>query len=118
MVQEDVFSSALTRLFPDDTRNHHSDSKPLVAYMSSRFGDIELTVADPEGEDNRRLFANCLWNAGDWFAEAMSGCKCDDKQASKGNPSGNERATGAFNVDGETVLDLGAGDEFPLRKIA
>ena len=85
---EDIFADA-TSMFPDETRNIHGDPGSTVVY-ASRFGDIRLAVADPGGESNRKLFAHYLWNASIYCADMI------------------ERGT--WQVEGETVLELGAGE--------
>ena len=88
---EDIFSSSLGTIFPDDTQNSHGDPGATVIYKSARFGDIKLSVADPSQEDDRRLFAHYLWNAGVLLAELISEGQTE------------------YNVEDETVLELGAG---------
>ncbi|KAK4554940.1 hypothetical protein LTR86_008088 [Recurvomyces mirabilis] len=95
---EDIFASAPGLIFPDDLLNHHGDTESTIIYKSRRFGDIELTVADPQGEDERRLFSHYLWNAGVKMAELVSGA--DDT----GEVEGEE-----WSVRGQRVLELGAG---------
>lgn len=88
---EDIFASAPGLIFTDDLRNLHGDPDSVVVYQSQRFGTIELRTADPEGEDERRLFSHYVWNASIKLAELMS-----DKD-------------GKWSVEGETVMELGAG---------
>jgi EEF1A N-terminal glycine/lysine methyltransferase len=89
---EDIFASAPGLIFTDDLRNQHGDPGSIIIYKSGRFGEIELRTADPEGEDERQLFSHYLWNAGIKLAELISG-------------EGDEK----WQVDGQTVLELGAG---------
>ncbi|KAK4541450.1 hypothetical protein LTR36_008051 [Oleoguttula mirabilis] len=91
---EDIFASAPGLIFTDDLRTLHGDPGTTIVYKSKRFGDIELKTADPEGEDDRRLFSHYLWNAGIKLAELIS----DD-----------EAENGKWRVQGERVLELGAG---------
>lgn len=78
-------------IFTDDLRNQHGDPGSSVIYKSKRYGDIELGLTDPAGEDSRKLFSHYLWNAGVQMAEYV----------------GEER--GRWSVEGKTVLELGAG---------
>lgn len=89
---EDIFGSSLGLIFTDDTRNQHGDPDAIVIYKSARFGDITLSVPDPKGEDERKLFAHYLWNAGIEMAERVSGSGGD-----------------SWVVAAETVLELGSG---------
>ena len=88
---EDIFSSALGLIFTDDLRNQHGDPGSSVTYKSKSYGDIELRLTDPAGEDSRKLFSQYLWNAGVQMAEYL----------------GEER--GRWSVEGQKVLELGAG---------
>ncbi|KAK3674644.1 hypothetical protein LTR78_005366 [Recurvomyces mirabilis] len=101
---EDIFASAPGLIFPDDLLNHHGDAESTIVYKSRRFGDIELTVADPQGEDERQLFSHYLWNAGVKMAELVSGA--DDAGEAEGEEGGKGRK---WSVKGQTVLELGAG---------
>lgn len=89
---EDIFAFAAGLIFTDDLRNFHGDDRSLLVYKSARFGDIELRAADPVQEDDRKLFAQYLWNAGIKMAEMIS------------HESG-ER----WCVKDKRVLELGAG---------
>jgi predicted nicotinamide N-methyase len=87
---EDILSSALGVIFPDDIINQHGDRDNAVIYLSPSYGPLTLTLADPHGEDSRRLFSHFLWNAGVQLAELIEE---------------NE----AWSVRRESVLELGAG---------
>ncbi|KAF2172078.1 hypothetical protein M409DRAFT_62894 [Zasmidium cellare ATCC 36951] len=88
---EDIFAAAPGLIFTDDLRNMHGDDASTLVYKSRKFGNIELKTADPEKENDRRLFAHYLWNAGIKMAELIS-----------------EEDSG-WSVNGERVLELGAG---------
>ena len=88
---EDIIFSSLGVIFPDDITNQHGDRDHSVIYVSPTFGSITLTLADPQGEDNRRLFSHFLWNSGLQLAEFIE----EDDQD--------------WRVEGERVLELGAG---------
>ena len=92
---EDIFASAPGLIFTDDLRNQHGDPGSTIVYNSSRFGKIELRTADPEAEDERKLFSHYLWNAGIKLAELIS--KYDDEE---------------WSVANHSVLELGAGGSF------
>jgi len=68
---EDIFTSALGLIFTDDTQNMHGDPAAGVIYKSKEFGDVHLTLANPVGEDERKLFAHYLWNASLLLGELM-----------------------------------------------
>jgi EEF1A N-terminal glycine/lysine methyltransferase len=91
---EDILSSSLGVIFPDDITNQHGDASNSVIYLSPAFGPITLTLADPQGEDSRKLFSHFLWNAGLQLAEFIE----------EGDVQGRD-----WSVEGDTVLELGAG---------
>jgi predicted nicotinamide N-methyase len=88
---EDILSSSLGVIFPDDITNQHGDRENSVIYLSPTFGPISLSLADPKGDDNRQLFSHFLWNAGLQLAEFI------------------EEDEGKWVVKGKRVLELGAG---------
>ncbi|TVY30026.1 Protein N-terminal and lysine N-methyltransferase [Lachnellula hyalina] len=88
---EDILSSSLGVIFPDDITNQHGDSLTPIIYLSPVHGAIHLTLADPQGEDNRRLFSHFLWNAAVLLAEYM------------------EEGGEEWGVAGTSVLEVGAG---------
>ena len=71
---EDIFGSSLGGIFTDDTQNQHGDDpNTVILYRNAKFGELELRVADVNGEEQRRKFAHYLWNAGVMMAELVSG---------------------------------------------
>ena len=91
---EDILSSCLGVIFPDDITHHHGDKDNGVIYLSPTFGPLELSLADPQAEGHRLLFSHHLWNAGLQLAEFI-----DD-----GGVGGCE-----WEVTGQKVLEMGAG---------
>ncbi|MCJ1462281.1 hypothetical protein MMC07_000881 [Pseudocyphellaria aurata] len=96
---EDIFSSALNVIFPEDVTVLHGDPGFSVIYKSKRYGDLELRLAEPQTEDERKLFGQYLWNAGVLLAEYISGL--DGEKPSM--------ESGKWVVKDEKVLELGAG---------
>nr|POE88411.1 protein n-methyltransferase nnt1 [Quercus suber] len=88
---EDIFAYTPGLIFTDDLRNIHGDPSSTIVYLSGKYGEIALRTADPETENERKLFSHYLWNAGIKMAELVSG---DDE---------------TWTVKNETVLELGAG---------
>lgn len=95
---EDIFASAPGFLFTDDLRNQHGDPGSIIVYKSERFGEISLTTADPNGEEERTLFSHYLWNAGILMAERVSGQRLLNHEEER-----------QWSVKGHDVLELGAG---------
>lgn len=106
---EDIFDSALHLIFPDDASTLHGDPGSLVIYKSKLFGEITLGLSRPDSEEDRRLFAQYLWNAGVLMAEFVS---LGGNFSGRGRLSGSEGMRGYedWNVVGEKVLELGAGE--------
>lgn len=96
---EDIYSNAIGLLFPDNVLTYHGDPGSYVTYLSKRFGNIELNLVDPYDHGEHVLFAHHIWNSGIQMAEFIS-------QAN--DPSRVEK-DGRWNVEGEQVLELGAG---------
>ncbi|KAL9108613.1 MAG: hypothetical protein Q9187_008270 [Circinaria calcarea] len=99
---EDIFSSSLELIFTDDLRTLHGDPGSTIIYKSRAFGDLELSLVDPVGEDDRRLFAQYLWNSAVQIGEFIGNALAED-----GNPTSIRGTT--WSVRGEKVLELGAG---------
>ncbi|KAF2817613.1 uncharacterized protein BDZ99DRAFT_374934 [Mytilinidion resinicola] len=124
---EDYLFSALGTLFPDDCQNMHGvGPDTVILYKNRRFGELELTVADPSGEEERRKFAHYLWNAGVLMGELVGGRKGDNdgdgtdsgvEEVNEDDIAGwgterwwaSEEEEKLWRVKGETVLELGAG---------
>ncbi|KAI1001946.1 hypothetical protein K3495_g6253 [Podosphaera aphanis] len=87
---EDILSSALAVIFPDDITNQHGDSSCSVIYKSGRHGEILLTLANPKSEDTK-LFSHFVWNAAVQLAVLI------------------EEGDDEWQVQGLRVLELGAG---------
>jgi EEF1A N-terminal glycine/lysine methyltransferase len=109
---EDIFHSALTTIFTDDTVNSHGTPGSYVTYSSPRFGDLKLYIpAHPDVEDGRRLFAHYLWNAAVVAADAIESAsrslEAQDGSAQvNGDAQWNKKY---FDVRNKTTLELGAG---------
>ena len=99
---EDIFSSALALIFPDDIQAQHGDPGSTVIYKSSAFGDIVLGLVDPVDEESRRRFTQYLWNSGVLMGEMIG-------RAAMGGVSPTKAMGLPWSVRGETVLELGAG---------
>jgi hypothetical protein len=110
---EDIFSSSLGGIFTDDLQNQHGDDPDtVIVYRSARYGDLEFRTADVNGEEQRRKFANYLWNAGILMAEITGGrgeLEEEEKREGGGGWWLGEEEEGMWSVRGHTVLELGAG---------
>lgn len=114
---EDLFTSFLPHLFPDDALSFHGDPGQHLLYTSSRYGPLTIMVpsypeqsekrseevaASEKGsvDEGRKLFAHFLWSAAMVVAEGV-------EDADGGLNEG--RDGGIWRVKGERVLELGAG---------
>jgi nicotinamide N-methyltransferase len=52
---EDILSSSLGVIFPDDIPNQHGDLDNDVIYLSPDYEPLTLTLADLQGEDSRKF---------------------------------------------------------------
>lgn len=97
----------------------HGDPGSTIIYKSPRFGDVELRLPEPGTEDERRLFAQFLWNAGvvmvGFLEGGMKGGGDGEKEDGKGGGKG-EGGDEGWSVVGEKVLELGAGETSLLRE--
>jgi hypothetical protein len=101
---EDILSTFLPHLLPDDAPSFHGDPGQTLLYTSPRYGDLNIMVPSYPDSSNttsvdagRKLFAHFLWSAGMVVAE---GIEVADGSRSKGD---------IWVVEGERVLELGAG---------
>lgn len=125
---EDIFSVFLPQLFPDDTPQFHGDPGQHLLYSSSRYGDLEIMVPSypdtpsqsegtaeqtngdshiAESDAGRKLFAHILWSAALVVAEGV-------ELANDPTSEGTETRE-IWGVNGESVLELGAGMCFVLH---
>jgi hypothetical protein len=107
---EDLFSSGLTTLFPDDTLVQHGDSHSKIIYKSV-CGDLEFRCADVISEEERTKFAHYLWNSGILMGELVGG-----RRNERDNTSGPSRPLwlpeaerAVWMAKGHKLLELGAG---------
>jgi len=120
---EDIFDSLRCAVFTDDLQNQHGDdAETTIVYKSAKYGALEFRAADVNGEDQRQKFAHYLWNAGVLMGELVGGRPDvvvegddddDDDDDDQGWKDGEwwfgTEEEGKWSVEGETVLELGAG---------
>lgn len=126
---EDLFSSFLAHLFPDDAPQFHGDPGQHLRYSSPRYGELEIMVPSWPGEtknedaqtesekkegshqaeEGRRLFAHHLWTAGMLVAEGVENADCKVRESES---AAQKETRDIWSVQGETVLELGAGKCF------
>lgn len=131
LAPEDIFDSSLGGIFTDDLQNQHGDDPDtVIVYKNAKHGKLEFRTANVNGEDQRRKFAHYLWNAGILMAELLCGRVEDSRERErdsgafeKDRGDGHEDGGGwkdaewwtskeeekMWSVQGETVLELGAG---------
>lgn len=124
---EDMFTSFLPHLFPDDVPSFHGDPGQQLLYSSPRYGNLQIMVpsypnqsekrteeiaagqARPGGhvnqvEEGRKLFAHFLWSAAMVVAEGVEKADALDS-AGQLDPD-----TEMCLAKGHSVLELGAGE--------
>lgn len=123
---EDIFGSSLGGIFTDDAQNQHGDDPDtVIVYRNAKYGKLEFKTADINGEEQRRKFAHYLWNAGILMAEFVGGSGRTEIEEDKSKDGGvlsaeedgwkdgewwtSKEEERLWGVEGETVLELGAG---------
>ena len=106
---EDYLSTSLGVIFPDDITNQHGDAEHGLIYASPYLPKpLNIDLADPTAEDDRKLFSHYLWNASLLLAEFIEadtlGVELDAPRAGEGL---------SFQVKGLDILELGAGTALP-----
>lgn len=96
---EEHYENAVGLLFPDNVQTYHGDAGSHLTYLSTRFGDIELGLSQPDDQSEHVLFAHHLWNSGIQMSEFIS----------QANDSTTDLRDGRWSVEGEKVLEVGAG---------
>jgi hypothetical protein len=128
---EDIFSAFLPHLLPDDAPQFHGDPGQLLQYRSPLYGDLTVMVpqypeksgnwngkSNPkdgdiivnEVEEGRKLFAHMLWSSAMVVAERLEDAAMITAGEKKLSRDDLDRAS--WNVQGHTVLELGAGSLF------
>ncbi|KAH6669156.1 hypothetical protein F5X68DRAFT_159680 [Plectosphaerella plurivora] len=112
---EDFLAGAFASLDPDDTPNIHGDAEHGILYTSPHLkAPLALDLAEPAGDDQRRLFSHYLWNAALLLAELVeAGSLPLDAPASGALTPHAGLTPGAFDVRGAAVIELGAGTALP-----
>lgn len=113
---EDIFSSSLGGIFTDDLQNQHGDNADTtIVYKNAKYGDLEFKTADVNGEDQRTKYAHYLWNSGVLMGELVSGraepnkIEEDEDAWETGEWWLGKDEEKFWSVQGETVIELGAG---------
>lgn len=134
---ESLLSSFLPHLFPDDTPVCLGDPGQALAYTSPQWGTMKIWVPDygsdshssdsgngdakdhggreGEVEAGRKLFAHYLWGGALVIADEIERRYRVKKGVSslEENACGNEREERLWDVEGQEVLELGAGMSNP-----
>ncbi|KAH8909124.1 nicotinamide N-methyltransferase [Coniochaeta sp. PMI_546] len=139
---EDFLADSLGVVFPDDIMNLHGDHEHGLLYTSPHLPNpLHISLADPQGEDDRQLMSHYLWNASlqlaelieagtlgldrldSWVADdaGRESVSCSNPQPPASTGSHNPPLSPAricpplstFSVKGLTTLELGAGTALP-----
>ncbi|KAM7201843.1 nicotinamide N-methyltransferase [Rhypophila sp. PSN 637] len=113
---EDFLESSLGVIFPDDVANQHGDHNNSLLYTSPHLPrPLPLSLADPKGTEDRKLFSHYLWNSSLQLAELVEAATLglgnldDDEKQERGIAS----PCCDFNVRGLSTIELGAGTALP-----
>ncbi|KAG7289458.1 hypothetical protein NEMBOFW57_005829 [Staphylotrichum longicolle] len=108
---EDLFSSALGTIFPDDVANQHGDSDHGLLYTSPHLPHpIALALAQVEAETDRYLFSHYLWNSSLLLAELI---EAGTLGLEIPREEGIAPPVATFDVSGLKTIELGAGTALP-----
>lgn len=119
---EDFLADALGVVFPDDTTNVHGDHQHGLLYTSPHLPHpLDISLADPAGEDHRQLMSHYLWNASLQLAEMIEAGTLRLSPSSSSSSSSSAPAEARtfspppenFSVAGRSCLELGAGTALP-----
>ncbi|KAI0021849.1 nicotinamide N-methyltransferase [Xylariomycetidae sp. FL0641] len=116
---EDLFGSALGVIFPDDVTNQHGDPEHTLRWTSPHLrGPLNIALADPTQEGDRKLFSHYLWNSSLLLGELVEAGTLGVPLSSSADDGGGDRETGglplaAFDVTAKRTLELGAGTALP-----
>ncbi|KFH40604.1 putative nicotinamide N-methyltransferase-like protein [Hapsidospora chrysogenum ATCC 11550] len=110
---EDILSASLGVIFPGDTVCSHGDAEhSTLLYTSPHLARaLLLELADPRGEEERRLFSHYLWNSSLLLAEFVERDTLGLAEKGKGKEEEEEKVS--FDVRGLDVAELGAGAGLP-----
>lgn len=101
---EDLLSSALNTLYPDDVANVHGESGSTLVYTSPHLrSPVPLRLSEPAPTDVK-LYSHHLWNSSLLLAELIEA----DTLGLRGDGEA-LWANVRFDVAGRDVLELGAG---------
>lgn len=107
---EDILSACLGVIYPDDVTNQHGDAEHGLLYTSPHLPrPLAISLADPEKDEERRLFSHYLWNSSLLLAEFIeAGCLGVDVDEAGLHPP-----LRMFDVRGQKTVELGAGTALP-----
>ncbi|RKU45049.1 hypothetical protein DL546_006250 [Coniochaeta pulveracea] len=123
---EDFLATSLGVIYPDDVTNQHGDAEHGLLYTSPRLPKpLQISLADPKGDEDRRLFGHYLWNASLLMAEFVEGgtlgldtLDSDPPvlQSLSSSQNVHDRLyppLSTFDITSKHVLELGAGTALP-----
>lgn len=118
---EDFLGESLGVIFPDEVMASHGDASTALRYTSPHLPKpLYIRLADPDEENDRRLFSHYLWNASLMLAEFVEsgtlrlqlskplGCGGGGQGVSNGRLGEKH-----FDIRGLSTIELGAGTALP-----
>jgi nicotinamide N-methyltransferase len=112
---EDFLGESLGVIFPDEIMIQHGDADNNLEYNSPHLPKpLDIELADPDEETDRRLFSHYLWNSSLMLAEFVeAGCLELELVRSLGSGRQDRAGEKTFDVRGLETLELGAGTALP-----
>lgn len=112
---EDILSSSLGVIYPDDVTSLHGDADHGLLYISPHLPrPLGISLSNPQRDEDRRLFSHYLWNSSLLLAEFVEAGTLglgSDPDGS-GSPSLHPPVS-TFDVTSLAILELGAGTALP-----
>ncbi len=110
---EDILSSSLSTIFPDDVAAQHGDATHNLLYTSPHLPHpLPLTLPQVQDESDRHLFSHFLWNSALLLAELIEADTLELATTREGE-GGVAPPAGVFDISGLRTIELGAGTGLP-----
>ncbi|KAK0720381.1 hypothetical protein B0H67DRAFT_486185 [Lasiosphaeris hirsuta] len=114
---EDYLASSLGIIFPDDVTNQHGDENGLFYSSPHLPKPLQISLADPTKDEDRRLFSHFLWNSSLQLAELIEAGTLGSVDGESNRENGGAKVVippiSHFNIAGLSTLELGAGTALP-----
>jgi nicotinamide N-methyltransferase len=115
---EDILSTSLGVIYPDDVTSLHGDADHGLLYTSPHLPrPLQISLSNPQRDEDRRLFSHYLWNSSLLLAEFVeAGTLGLERFGSDPDVSSSpslHSPVSSFDVTSLEILELGAGTALP-----